>query len=335
VDYVNLGSSGAKVSRLCMGTMTFGKGFMSVGSTSQEDADAIVRRALEAGINFFDTADIYSTGDSETVLGKALKAAGVERAKVVIATKVRGRMSDDPNDAGLSRKHILDAAEKSLKRLQLDYIDLYQVHGYDPKAPIEETMEALNDLVRWGKVRYIGCSNFPAWLLAKANALARKRGWARFVTYQGYYSLVGRDIEHEIVPYCKDQGMGVLTWSPLAGGLLTGKYREGTPKGVRYAGELKGFIPHDDERLGRILDAMEPIAKKHGVTLPAVALAWLRGRPGVTSVILGARTMQQLEENLKAGELELSDEERKRLDEASEAPLPYPQWMIARQLARY
>jgi len=314
--------------------MTFGKGFFSVGSTSQVDANAIVKRALAAGINFFDTANVYSTGDSEVVLGKALKASGVERSRVVVATKVRGRMSADVNDVGLSRGHILDSVEQSLQRLQLEYIDLYQVHGWDPTVPLEETMGALNDLVRWGKVRYIGCSNFSAWQVAKANSIARKRGWARFITYQGYYSLVGRDIEHELIPYCLDQRMGVLTWSPLAGGLLTGKYRKGTPKNTRLAGDLKGFIPHDEQQLATVLVALDVIAAKRKAALSTVALAWLRGRPGVTSVIIGARNLQQLEENLKAAALDLTPAETAKLDEASATPLPYPQWMIQRQTAR-
>jgi aryl-alcohol dehydrogenase-like predicted oxidoreductase len=334
MKYVNLGSSGLKVSQLCFGTMTFGSGFRSVGATSQQDANRLVKRALSAGINFFDTADVYSWGESETALGKALKAAGVDRSKVVIATKVRARMSDDPNDAGLSRGHILDSVERSLQRLQVEYIDLYQVHGWDPNVPLGETMAALNDLVRWGKVRYIGCSNFAAWQLAKANAIAKKHGWARFITYQGYYSLIGRDIEHELVPLCLDQGMGILPWSPLAGGLLTGKYRKGTPKNVRYAGELKGFIPVNPERLGRILSAMDTIAAKRKAPLAAVALAWLRQRPGVTSVIIGARNMGQLEENLKAADLDLTPNETAKLDEASATPLPYPQWMIQSQVTR-
>ncbi len=333
MEYVNLGSSGVKVSKFCFGTMTFGSGFRGVGAVSQQDANAMVKYALDHGVNFFDTADVYSRGESEQVLGKALKAAGVPRDQVIIATKVRGRMGDDVNDVGLSRKHILDSAEKSLKRLQVEYIDLYQVHGWDPSTPLKETMEALNDLVRWGKVRYLGASNLAAWQLAKANAIARKHGWARFVTYQGYYSLVGRDIEHEVVPLCLDQGMGVLTWSPLAGGLLTGKYRKGAPKGTRLSGELKGFIPADERLLGKVLDALDTVSKAHKTTLATAALAWLAQRPGVTSVIIGARTEEQLEQNLAASELEMNAKELAALDAASATPLPYPQWMIERQKA--
>lgn len=336
MKYVNLGSSGVKVSQLCLGTMTFGKGFFSVGSTSQEDANAIVQRALAAGINFFDTANVYSTGDSEIVLGKALKAAGVPRGNVIIATKVRGQMSEDVNDVGLSRHHILNSVEQSLRRLQVEYIDLYQVHSWDPATPIGETMAALNDLVRAGKVRYIGCSNFSAWQLAKANHLARKHGWARFITFQGYYSLIGRDIEHELIPLCQDQKMGILTWSPLAGGLLTGKYRAGkpAPTNTRYAGDLKGFIPYDEEQLEKILAALDAVAAKRKVTVAAVALAWLRQRPGVTAVIIGARNLAQLEENLAAAELDLTPAETAKLDETSATPLPYPQWMLKRLIER-
>jgi aryl-alcohol dehydrogenase-like predicted oxidoreductase len=210
MKYNFLGNSGVKVSQLCLGTMTFGSGFGRVGSVSQDDANELVKYAIAQGINFFDTADIYSVGDSEKTLGNALRAVGAKRDSVIIATKVRRQMSNDVNDLGLSRHHILNAVENSLKRLQLDYIDLYQVHSWDPAAPLEETMQALNDLVRWGKVRHIGVSNFAAWQVAKASNIAEKHGWAKFITFQGYYSLVGRGIENEIVLFCLDQNMGIL-----------------------------------------------------------------------------------------------------------------------------
>ncbi len=330
MQYTQLGNSGLRVSRLCLGTMTFGSGFRNVGSTSQSDANEIVKYAYESGINFFDTADIYSQGDSETVLGKAIKANNIPRDRIIVATKVRGTMGDDINNVGLSRHHILNSCDASLARLQIDYIDLYQVHNWDPATPLEETMQALNDLVRAGKVRYIGVSNFSAWQIQKANGIARRHGWARFITMQGYYSLVGRTIEHEIVPLCEDQGMGILPWSPLAGGMLSGKYRKDKPmpQDTRMAGELGSFIPVDKEQLYRILDVADVIAATHNVPVAAVALAWLRQKRAVTSVIIGARTMAHLVENIKAADVVLTAQEMAKLDDVSKSQLPYPQWMF-------
>jgi aryl-alcohol dehydrogenase-like predicted oxidoreductase len=334
MNYKNLGNSGIMVSELCLGTMTFGKGSWNIGSVSQEDANELVQYAIDHGINFFDTADIYSSGESEKVLGNAIKAAGVNRDSVIIATKARSRMSDEVNDIGLSRHHLLTSVEKSLKRLQTDYIDLYQVHSWDPLTPIEETMQALNDLVRWGKVRYIGASNYAAWQLSKANHVAEKHGWNKFITLQGYYSLAGRGIENEIVPLCMDQNIGILPWSPLAGGMLSGKYRKDKPfpKDTRLSGRLKGFIPIDEEKLYEILEVLDEISERHNVPVASVALAWLRFRDQVSSVIIGARNMKQLEENIQAGELELEPEEVDRLEEASRTQLPYPQWMLEMQV---
>jgi aryl-alcohol dehydrogenase-like predicted oxidoreductase len=332
MKYNFLGNSGVKVSQLCLGTMTFGSGFGRVGSVSQDDASQMVKYAIAQGINFFDTADIYSVGDSEKTLGNALKAAGVRRDSVIVATKVRRQMSNDVNDLGLSRHHIMNAIENSLKRLQLDYVDLYQVHSWDPAVPLEETMQALNDLIRWGKVRYIGVSNFAAWQVAKANYIAENHGWAKFITYQGYYSLLGRGIEYDIIPLCLDQSMGILPWSPLAGGLLSGKYRKGKPlpTGTRIdtSTGLKGFIPFNEEMLYAILDVIDSISQAHKVPVAAIALAWLRYQKGVSSVIIGARSMEQLEENLKAEDLELAAEEVKKLNDVSKPELPYPQWML-------
>lgn len=292
----------------------------------------MVKCAIAQGINFFDTADIYSVGDSERTLGNALRVAGVRRDSVVVATKVRRQMSTDVNDLGLSRHHILNAVENSLKRLQLDYVDLYQVHSWDSAVPLEETMQTLNDLIRWGKVRYIGVSNFTAWQVAKANYIAEKHGWEKFITYQGYYSLLGRGIEYEIIPFCLDQNMGVLAWSPLAGGLLSGKYRKGKPlpQGTRIdtSAGLKGFIPFNEDVLYAVLEAMDSISLAHNVPIAAVALAWLRYQKAVSSVIIGARSMQQMEENMKAGELELSPDEVQKLNDVSRPELPYPQWML-------
>jgi aryl-alcohol dehydrogenase-like predicted oxidoreductase len=241
-------------------------------------------------------------------------------------------MSNDVNDLGLSRHHIMNAVENSLKRLQLAYVDLYQVHSWDPAVPLEETMRALNDLIRWGKVRYIGVSNFTAWQVAKANYIAESHGWTKFITFQGYYSLVGRGIEYEIMPFCLDQNMGVLPWSPLAVGLLSGKYRNDKPlpKGTRIdtSTGLKGFIPVNEEKLYAILDVIDSISQAHNVPVAAVAMAWLRYQKGVSSVIIGARSMQQMEENIKAGELELDPGEVMKLNDVSRPELPYPQWMI-------
>jgi aryl-alcohol dehydrogenase-like predicted oxidoreductase len=330
VKYNSLGNSGVKVSQLCLGTMTFGSGLGPIGSVSQDEANEMVDYAIQHGINLFDTADIYSMGDSEKTLGSALKAAGVKRDSVIIATKVRRQMSNSVNDLGLSRHHILNAVENSLRRLKVDYIDLYQVHSWDPASPLEETMQALNDLVIMGKVRYIGVSNFAAWQVAKANNIAEKRGWTKFITYQGYYSLVGRGIENEIVPFCLDQRMGILAWSPLAGGLLSGKYRKGGsfPKGTRIEEGLKGFIPVAEEAFYRILDVIDTISHAHDVPVASVALTWLRYQKAVSSVIIGARNMAQLQENMKAGELELDREEIEKLNRVSSPELPYPQWMF-------
>ncbi|MFI5449950.1 MAG: aldo/keto reductase [Candidatus Bathyarchaeia archaeon] len=332
MKYNFLGNSGVKVSQLCLGTMTFGSGYGRIGSVSQDDANQMVKYAIAQGINFFDTADIYSVGDSEKTLGNALKAVGVRRDSVIVATKVRRQMSYDVNDLGLSRHHIINAIENSLKRLQLDYVDLYQVHSWDPAVPLEETMQALNDLIRWGKVRYVGVSNFTAWQVAKANYIAENHGWAKFITYQGYYSLVGRGIEYEIIPFCLDQNIGVLPWSPLAGGLLSGKYRKDKPLPKRTRIDtstgLKGFIPVNEETLYAILNVIDSISQAHNVPVAAVALAWLRYQKAVSSVIIGARSMQQMEENMKAGELELAAEEIQELNDASRPELPYPQWML-------
>ncbi len=330
MQYTTLGKTGLFVSRLCLGTMTFGgKGFWEViGRQGQDMAARLVDCCLEAGINFIDTADIYSFGDSERLLGEALKG---KRNRVVLATKVRGRMSEDPNDVGLSRKHIFDQIHGSLKRLQTDYIDLYQIHGYDHLTPFEETLSALDDLVRQGKVRYIGASNLAAWQLMKALGISNRMGWQRFVSLQAYYSIAGRDLERELVPLLQDQGLGLMVWSPLAGGLLSGKFnRQGEgPEGSRRASF--DFPPVDKERAFNVIDVMRPIAKERGVSVANIALAWLLHQSSVSSVLIGAKTMEQLEDNLKAVQVELSAEELQRLDNVSRLAVEYPQWMIARQ----
>jgi aryl-alcohol dehydrogenase-like predicted oxidoreductase len=337
--YNRLGTTGVKVSELCFGTMTFGSRFFNIGTVDQKLANQMVARALEAGVNFFDTADVYSYGQSEELLGRALKEAGAARDAVVIASKVRGAMSDaalkgtgDLNNVGLSRKHVMAACETSLRRLGTDHLDLYQVHGWDVAAPMDETLRALDDLVRQGKVLYLGCSNWPARHLAKALAVADARGWERFVSLQAYYSLAGRDLEHELLPLCREEGLGVLPWSPLAGGFLTGKYRRGKdkPADARRA----GFdFPPVDERAFDAVDALEAVAKARGATIAQVALAWLTARPGVTSVIIGAKTMAQLEDNLGATDVRLSADEIEKLAVTTAPRQLYPQWMVERQNA--
>jgi aryl-alcohol dehydrogenase-like predicted oxidoreductase len=330
MKYNQFGNTGIYVSKLCLGAMTFGgEGFWeAIGRLQQDAAARLVDRCLEAGINFFDTANIYSFGLSESMLGAALKK---KRDQVVLATKVRGRMSDAPNDVGLSRKHIFDQVHGSLKRLQTDYIDLYQIHGFDALTPFDETLQALDDLVRQGKVRYIGASNLAAWQLMKALGISDRRRFARFESLQAYYSIAGRDLERELVPLLQDQRLGLMVWSPLAGGLLSGKFnRDGSgPEGARRASF--DFPPVDRQRVFDIIDVMRPIAKEHNVSVANIALAWLLHQEVVTSVITGVKTMEQLEDNLNAVNVELSKAELQRLNEVSAPALEYPQWMIARQ----
>jgi len=338
MNYRLLGRTGLKVSELCLGTMTFGENFYNIAVVDQANANAMVARALEAGINFFDTADVYSYGASEEVLGQALKENDADRDRVVIATKVRSPMSEaastgtgDVNNVGLSRQHIFKAIEHSLRRLKTDYIDLYQVHGWDVLTPIEETVRALDDLVRQGKVRYVGCSNWAARHLMKALDLAEVHDWAKFVSLQAYYSLVGRDLEYELLPLCREEGLSVLPWSPLSGGFLSGKYRRNdpTPEGARRSGF--SFPPIDEARGFDAIDALEKIAKEKDVSVAQVALAWLLAQPGVTSVIIGANKMSQLEDNLKAAELNLTAAEIESLSATTEPKPLYPHWMIELQ----
>jgi aryl-alcohol dehydrogenase-like predicted oxidoreductase len=318
--------------------MTFGENFFEIAVVDQTGADRMVARSIEAGINFFDTADVYSYGESETVLGKAVKNSGVARDKVIIATKTRSAMTEaatagtgDVNNVGLSRQHIFSSIEHSLRRLDTDYVDLYQVHGWDLLTPVEETLRALDDLVRQGKVRYIGCSNWSARHLMKALCLSQAKDWAGFVSLQAYYSLVGRDLEHELLPLCREEGVGVLPWSPLSGGFLSGKYtrHNPNPEGARRTGF--DFPPIDEARGFDAVDALSEIAKKKGATIAQVALAWLLAQPGVTSIIVGANKMSQLEDNLKAADLQLTDEEAEQLSRTTAPPALYPQWMIERQ----
>jgi len=314
--------------------MTFsgGAGFWrAVGTVDQQGATALVARALEAGVNFIDTADVYSEGQSEVLLGQALRDLKVAREDVIVATKVRGRTGPGPNAVGLSRGHIMDQITGSLKRLGLDHVDLYQIHGFDPATPIEETLRALDDCVSRGYARTIGCSNMAAWHIMKALGISERRGFARFETVQAYYTIAGRDLEREILPLVEDQGLGVMVWSPLAGGLLSGKFtREGAkPNDARRV--QFDFPPVNKERAYDIIDAMRPIAQAHDASVARVALAWLLARKGVMSVIIGAKTIEQLDDNLAAAKLTLSPEETAELDRVSALAPEYPGWMIARQ----
>jgi aryl-alcohol dehydrogenase-like predicted oxidoreductase len=326
MKYRLLSDTGVFVSELCLGAMTFGgRGQMweVIGGLDQSAVDAIVNRSLDAGINFIDTADVYSAGESEILVGKALQG---RRQQVVLATKVRGRMGKGPNEVGLSRLHIVEAIEASLKRLGTDYIDLYQIHRSDPLTNVEDTLRALDDLVRQGKVRYVGCSNLSAWQMMKALGISRAAGLERFRCTQSYYSLAGRELEREVIPLLKDQNLGLLVWSPLAGGFLSGKFtREGVDASGRRA--QFDFPPIDKDRAYNIVECMRTISRAHNASVSQVALAWLLAQDAVTSVIIGARKLDQLEDNLKSVDLTLSAEELKTLDEASRLEPEYPDWM--------
>ncbi|WLS05612.1 aldo/keto reductase [Shinella oryzae] len=328
MEYRQLGRSGLKVSAITMGTMTFGGvGWAkTVGDLGVADARRLVDLCVDAGVNLIDTADAYSQGVCEEILGEIL--GGPRRSGVLIATKARFPMGDGPNDRGLSRQHLIAACEASLKRMKTDVIDLYQVHEWDGLTPLEETMEALDTLVRQGKVRYIGCSNFSGWHIMKALGVSERDRLQRFVSQQIHYTLESRDAENELVPISIDQGLGILVWSPLAGGLLSGKHRrdQGAPEGTRqFAGWTEPPI-RDENRLWSIVETLVAIAGERGVSAAQVALAWLLRRKGVTSVIIGGRTEAQFKDNLAAAELKLSDEERRRLDQVSQPWLQYPYW---------
>jgi len=327
MNYRALGRTGLRVSELCFGTMTFGGDgiYKAIGQTAQQDADRQVSLCLDAGINFFDTADTYSSGLAEEILGKAL---GARRKQVIVATKVRGRVGKGPNDVGLSRGHILDSIDNSLRRLGTDYVDLYQIHGFDRHTPWEETLRALDDLVRLGKVRYIGASNLAAWQLMKALGISERDRLARFETLQAYYSVAGRDLERELAPLMESEKVGLLVWSPLAGGFLSGKFSRDNhqPQGTRRASF--SFPPVDQARGWAALDALAPVAKEHGASVARVALAWLLHQPFTTSVIIGARDEQQLRDNLAAAELKLTPAQLEAIGSATALPPEYPGWMV-------
>jgi aryl-alcohol dehydrogenase-like predicted oxidoreductase len=330
MKYKKLGKTGLLVSEICLGTMTYGgKGFWEViGKLGQSSVDSQLKIATDEGVNFIDTADVYHEGESEKLTGQAIKNLGLNRHNLILATKVRGRMGTNPNEVGLSRKHILNSVDESLKRLNMDYVDLYQIHGVDPLTPMEETLEALNDVVRSGKVRYIGFCNLPAWKAMKAISISEKKGYASFVSAQMYYTIAGRDIEREIAPLALEEGLGILPWSPLAGGLLTGKFNKAGegPADARRA--QFDFPPVNKDRVFACVDAMRPLANKKAVSISQIALAYLLQKQFVTSVIIGAKTDEQLIDNLASTKVILAPEEVKALDEISTLPAEYPGWMV-------
>jgi len=336
MKYNFLGNTGLVVSELCFGTMTFGGSggiWENIGKVQQDGVNELMRTVVDSGINFIDTANVYSFGQSEQLLGQSIIDLGLNRNDLVIATKVRGRMGEGKNHVGLSRYHIFQSVDESLQRLQMDHIDILYVHGVDPKTPVEEIMRALNDIVLTGKVRYIAVCNWPAWMVMKALGIADKHGWNKFVGLQYYYSLSGRDIEREVVPVALDQNLGIMPWSPLAGGFLSGKYTRNNEKAGDSRRDVFDFPPVNKERAYDIIDVIAEVGKQYGVSAAQVALAWVRLQKGITSTIIGAKNPNQLLDNVKSCELVLSDDDLKRIDEVSALPREYPGWMVERQSA--
>ena len=326
-----LGNTGLFVSELCLGTMNFGgegEPWRAFGAISQQEADHQIRTAIEAGINFLDTADAYAQGAAEQMVGRALRSLAIPRDEIVVATKVFGPTGTGPNNRGASRGHIMDAIKGSLKRLQMDHIDLYQIHGFDTATPVEETVRALDSLVQQGHVRYVGVSNWAAWQLMKAAGIAERYGLARIESLQAYYTIAGRDLEREIVPMLESEKMGLLVWSPLAGGLLSGKYERGHEKGGEGRRGDLDFPPVDRERAYAAIDAMRRMAAERNVSVAQIALAWLLHQPVVSSVIIGAKRREQLVDNIAAVNVILTGEEQRALDEVSRLPAEYPGWMF-------
>lgn len=332
-----LGHTGLFVSELCFGTMTFGGSagmWKQIGSLQQNDAEKLIGQALDAGINFVDTADVYAEGLSEQITGQALKNLQIPRDQVVLASKIFGETGKGPNARGLSRSHILDGVKASLKRLQMDHIDIYQVHGFDPATPIEETLRALDQLVRHGHVRYVGVSNWAAWQIAKALGISERLGLSRFESLQAYYSVAGRDLERELIPMLRSEGVGLMVWSPLAGGLLSGKYGREQSSQVVEEGSRRmtfDFPPVNKEMAWDCIDAMRPIAHAHGVSVARIALAWLLHQQQVTSVIIGAKRPEQLADNIAATQVSLSAAELQQIGDAGKLAPEYPGWMLDRQ----
>jgi aryl-alcohol dehydrogenase-like predicted oxidoreductase len=335
MKYNFLGNTGLVVSELCFGTMTFGgKGYWeAIGKVQQKEVNDLMKVVVDSGINFIDTANVYSYGESEKLLGQSIKDLGFNRHDLVIATKVRSRMGEGLNNVGLSRYHIFQSVDESLARLQLDHIDILYVHGVDPKTPIEEIMRSLNDIVQTGKVRYIAVCNWPAWMVMKALGIAEKNGWHKFVGMQYFYSLAGRDIEREILPLAADQNLAVMPWSPLAGGFMSGKFTRHNEKAGDSRRDTFDFPPVNKEKAYDIIDVMAEIGKEHKVSVAEIALAWVRHQKGITSTIIGAKKVDQLNDNIKSTEVQLSVDDLKKIDEVSALPPEYPGWMLERQSA--
>jgi len=334
MKYKILGKTGLFVSEMCLGTMTFGQSggiYAAASGVMQEDADVIVKRCIDAGINFIDTANVYAGGQSEEIIGRSIKNLGISRKDLVIATKMGHATGEGPNEGGSSRYHIMNQVKASLKRLGTDHIDLYQLHGWDAATPLEETIRAMDDLIKEGYVRYVGVSNWAAWQIQKALGIADRLNTSRFESVQAYYSLAGRELEREILPMLESEKLGLLVFSPLAGGYLSGKYRNGSENGRRNTIQ---FPPVDEQKGEPILSAMEEIAKEHSTTLAAIALAWLIQKRSVTSVILGIKCIDQLEDNLNAGKIILSEDNIRKLDDASKLSVEYPGWMMQSGSAR-
>jgi aryl-alcohol dehydrogenase-like predicted oxidoreductase len=325
MKYRKLGNSGLIVSSVALGTMQFGKG-MNMGGLDQAATTGMVKFALDKGVNFIDTADVYSAGESETLLGNALRGI---RDEIVLATKARLPMGKNFNGSGATRVNLMKEAEASLRRLQTDYIDLYQIHGWDSNTPLEETLRTLDDLVRQGKVRYIGLCNYLSWQADRALAIQERMGLEKYVTAQMYYSLVGRGLEHEFLSFAEYQNLGILVWSPLAGGFLSGKYDRDNPppSGTRFA-EAGNFVPMDREQGFRVVDVLRRVAAAHDCSPARVALAWLLAKPAISSIIIGGRRDEQIDDDIKAVDLELSADEMHELDRASDPGTPYPKWMV-------
>jgi aryl-alcohol dehydrogenase-like predicted oxidoreductase len=333
--YNQFGNTGLIVSELCLGAMTFGTNpgrFGHVHGLDQDASTALVKQALEAGINMIDTANVYTTGQSEEFVGGALKALGVRRSEVIVATKAMGAMGEGKNESGIGRKHLLDQIDQSLARLQLDHVDLYQIHGWDPVTPMEEALEALNDIVRSGRARYIGVSNWAAWQIAKALGISERRGWAKFVSDQAYYTVAGRDLERELAPMLLSEGLGLMVWSPLAGGLLSGKY-DLSEDGAKGEGRRANFDfpPVDLKRTVPVVAKLSSMADKRGVSVAQIALSWLLHQPVVSTVIVGAKRADQLADNIASTEVELEASELEQLDTVTALPREYPGWMFAMQ----
>ncbi|SDT03038.1 Predicted oxidoreductase [Mucilaginibacter mallensis] len=334
MKYNFLGDTGVVVSEICFGTMTFGgTGYWeAIGQLQQQAVNELMEVVVDSGINFIDTANVYSFGQSEKLLGQSLKDLGINRNELVIATKVRGVMGEGKNNVGLSRLHIFRSIDESLQRLQMDHVDILYVHGVDYRTPIEETMRALNDIVLAGKARYIAVCNWPAWMVMKAQGICQLHGWNKFVGMQYFYSLAGRDIEREILPLAADQNLAMMPWSPLAGGFLSGKYtRDGEKAGARR--DTFDFPPINKDKTFDIIDVISEIGKQHNASTAAIALAWVRQQNGITSTIIGAKSAEQLHDNIKSTEIVLSVDDLKKIDEVSALVKEYPQWMVERQAA--